>query len=173
MAVVDLIFLAIIAIFSIRCWIRGLVSELMSMAALIFGLLAAVFLFRKAAYLVRDLLMPNVKAFPEIISFVIIFLIVFGVIKMLEAMLKGIIEGIKLNGIDRFLGLIFGFAEGLLIVCLLLFLINIQPFVYPGPILQKSFFAQLFLPLIMGEGREPLDSIVTLYHLQGRPGAGV
>jgi len=164
-AIVDIVFLGIIAVFALRCAIRGMVSELMSMAALILGLLAAVFFFRKAAEIVRDRLMPGISVFPEIVSFIALFLVVFAAIKILEKMLKEIIEGVKLNGPDRFFGFIFGFAEGVLVVCLLLFVINIQPFVHPELILHKSFFAELLLPFIMGTKKEVLDSSYAIFAL--------
>jgi membrane protein required for colicin V production len=150
-AVIDVVFLGIIAIFAIRCAIRGLVSELMSMAALVFGILSAIFFFRKAAEIVRGRFMPDIKTLPEIISFIAIFIIVFVVIKFLESILKEIIAGIHLSGPDRFLGFILGLAEGVIIVCLLLFLINIQFFVDSSLILEKSFFADLLMPFIIGE----------------------
>jgi membrane protein required for colicin V production len=158
-AVVDIVFLGIIAIFTLRCAIRGAVSEVMSIAALVFGLLAAIFFYKKAAFIVRERFMPDIKALPEIISFIALFLIVFGVIKILEVMLKGIIEGIKLKGPDHFLGFILGFAEGLVVVCLLLFVINIQPFVHPAYVLDGSFFAELLLPFILGNKSEAIDSV--------------
>jgi membrane protein required for colicin V production len=162
-AIIDIVFLGIIAIFTLRCAIRGAVSELMSMAALVFGLLAAIFFYKKAAFIVRERFMPDVKALPEIISFIALFLIVFGVIKILESILKSIVEGIKLKGPDHFLGLVLGFAEGLVVVCLLLFIISIQPFVHPADILDGSFFAELLLPFIIGNKSEAADSDVMLF----------
>jgi len=161
-AIIDIVFLGIIAIFSLRCAIRGFVSELLSMAALIFGLLSAIFFFRKLAPIVRERFMPGIRALPEILSFVALFLAVFATIKLIELLLKEIIEGIQLNGPDHFLGFIFGFAEGVLVVCLLLFLITIQPLVHSGLILQGSFFADLLLPFIMGNRKKALDSVVWL-----------
>ena len=174
--IIDIVFLAVIAIFSIRCAIRGFVSELMSMAALIFGLITAIFLFRRAAVFVRDRFMPDVKTVPEIISFIVLFLSVFAVIKIIERLLKGIIDGIKLDGPDHFLGFVLGFAEGILVVCLLLFLLHIQPFVPLDTILEESFFDRLLMPFIMGGKRgdsNSADSIVKIIDFYWRTAAGV
>jgi membrane protein required for colicin V production len=159
-AIVDIVFLGIIAIFTLRCAIRGAVSEVLSMAALVFGLLSAIFFYKKAAFIVRERFMPDIKALPEIISFVALFLIVFGVIKILESILKNIVEGIQLKGPDHFLGFILGFAEGLIVVCLLLFIIYIQPFVDSAYVLDRSFFAELLLPFIIGDKSNITDSVV-------------
>jgi membrane protein required for colicin V production len=96
--------------------------------------------------------MPDVKTIPEIAAFIVLFGIVFIIMKILEYLLKDIIEGIKLGGADRFLGLIFGFVEGLVVVSLVLFIIRIQPLFDPGALLSESFFAGAILPLIANMG---------------------
>jgi membrane protein required for colicin V production len=67
-------------------------------------------------------------------------------------MLKSIIQGIKLGGADKFLGLIFGFAEGIVVVSLILFILHIQPLFDSSVLLSDSIFAGFLLPLITGEG---------------------
>jgi membrane protein required for colicin V production len=153
-AIIDIVFLGLIVIFSLRCAVRGFISEVLSMAALVFGLLAAIFFFRAGALIVREQFMPDVKVLPEIISFIAIFMIVFIIGKILELVLKNIIEGIQLGEVDRILGFFFGFAEGIIVICLLLFLIAIQPFVNPDLIFEKSFFAKILLPFIAGRRNE-------------------
>jgi membrane protein required for colicin V production len=167
LAVIDIVFLIIIAIFALRCALRGIVGELMSMAALVLGLLAAIFFFRKAADLIRGRFVPDVKALPEIISFVAVFIGVFAIIKILETILKDIIERIQLGGADRFLGFLLGIAEGLVIVCLLLFLIIVQPFVESDLILEGSFLADLLMPFIIGTRKELFESIVWFNGTEG------
>jgi membrane protein required for colicin V production len=120
------------------------------MAALVFGLLAAIFFYRAGAVIVRDHFMPDVKILPEIISFVVLFMIVFIVVKILELVLKSVIDGIRLGGIDRFLGFIFGIAEGIIVVCLVLFVISVIPFIDSESILGKSFLARILLPFVFG-----------------------
>jgi len=147
-AVIDYIFLALLALFVIRCYLKGFVSELLSIAAIVLGLLASLFFYKNGAYYLRMNFWPDVKAFPEILSFVALFVIVFLTVKLLEIMLKGIINGIRLGGVDRFLGIIFGLAEGIAVVSLILFLLNVQPLFDPSSVLSGSFFAELLLPLI-------------------------
>jgi len=162
LAIIDIVFLVIIAIFALRCALRGIVSELMSMAALVLGLLAAIFTFRKTADLIRGKFVPDVKALPEILSFVAVFIAVFATIKILETILKEIIDRIQLGGPDRFLGFFLGIAEGLVIVCLLLFLIIIQPFVEPQIVLEGSLLAEILMPFILGTRKELFESVAWL-----------
>jgi membrane protein required for colicin V production len=149
-AVIDIIFIALAIILTIRCALRGFIGELMSMAATVLGLLAALFFYKNGGAFIRTQFMPGMKIIPEILAFIALFLIVFILIKILESILKEIIEGIKLGGADRFLGLIFGLAEGIIVISLILFVLTIQPLFDPGPILRESFFADLLLPLITG-----------------------
>jgi len=149
-AVIDFIFIILIALFVIRCYLKGFISELLSMAAIVLGLLASLFFYKNGAEFLRNQYWPDLKTIPEILAFIALFLIVFVVVKLLEVMLKGIINGVKLGGADRFLGLIFGLAEGLVVVSLILFLLRIQPLFDPSSILSDSFFADLLLPLITG-----------------------
>jgi membrane protein required for colicin V production len=81
-------------------------------------------------------------------------------VKIVEITLKSIIEGIHLGSLDHLLGFMLGFVEGLVIVCLILFLIVIQPFFDSGRILGESLFAKIFLPLITGTRKEILESVV-------------
>jgi len=167
LAVIDIVFLIIIAIFALRCALRGIVGELMSMAALVLGLLAAIFFFRKTAELIRGKFVPDVKALPEIISFVAVFIAVFAIVKILETILRDIIERIQLGGVDRFLGFFLGVAEGLVIVCLLLFLIIVQPFVDSGLILEGSFLADILMPFIIGTRKELFESVARFSETAG------
>jgi len=159
---IDVVFMVIIAISALRCAARGFISELLSMAAFIFGLLAAIFFFRGGALLIRGWFMPEVKVLPEIIAFVALFLLVYIAIKTVEATIKKIIEGVQLGQLDHFLGFLFGCVEGVVIVCLLLFLISILPFFNADSVLEKSLFAKILLPFIIGDRKEVTEAIVRL-----------
>lgn len=49
-----------------------------------------------------------------------------------------------LKGINRLLGFLLGFAEGLLIIYFVIMVMLIQPFFDAGSILNNSFFYSLF-----------------------------
>ena len=163
LAAIDIVFIGVIILFALHCCVKGFVSEVMSLAAAILGTLLGVFFFRKGALFIRDSFMPQVKVLPEIIAFVVIFLTTFIVIRILQVMLKNIIEGIRLGWLDRLLGFFFGFAEGIVIVCLLLFLIDIQPLVDSGDILNESLFAKFLLPFISGIRKEAADMVAPAF----------
>jgi membrane protein required for colicin V production len=148
MAVIDIIFLALIAILIIRCGLRGLVKELMSMASVALGLLAAVSFYRQGAAFVRTKILSDVDVLPELIAFVALLAIVFFAIKILEHILQDIILRIHLGGLDRALGLVFGLLEGLILARLILFVLNIQPLFDAEPLLEHSIIVKLLDPLM-------------------------
>jgi membrane protein required for colicin V production len=152
-AVIDIVFIALIALFTVRCALKGFISELMSMAAVVLGLLSALYFFEEGGEFIRLKFMPDLEIISKIIAFIALFLIVFIVIKILESMLKEIIEGVRLGSADRFLGILFGLVEGFIVVSLVLFLFSVQPLFDYRPILEKSLFAKILMPLITGSGK--------------------
>lgn len=149
-AVVDIVFAGIIVLFVLRCIVRGFVSEIMFLVSLVFGLLSSIFFFRTVGEFIRERFMPEVATVPEVIAFIALFLFVFIIARILETILKGIIRGFGLGRLDRFLGAIVGVAEGIVVICLILLLITVQPFFDSSIVLGNSFFAELLLPFIVG-----------------------
>jgi membrane protein required for colicin V production len=154
-SVIDIVFLLLIILFIIRCYLKGFVGEVFSMAAIILGILSSLFFYKNGGEYLRNTFWPGLKVIPEIIAFIALFIIVFIAIKILELIFKGIIERVKLSGMDRFLGSIFGLAEGIAVVSLVLFILKIQPLFNPSSILSDSVFANFLLPLITGSQDVP------------------
>jgi membrane protein required for colicin V production len=147
----DIIFIILITIFIIRCYLKGFISELLTMSALILGILASLFFYKNGGEYLREQFWHGLAVIPEIVAFLDLFFIVFATIKILEILLRGIIERVELSGADRFLGIFFGLAEGIAVISFILFLIRIQPLFDPATILDGSFFAHIILPFITGK----------------------
>jgi membrane protein required for colicin V production len=145
--IIDIVFLALIFIITVRSGLRGLVTEVLSMASVALGLGAAIVFFRRGAAFVRTKILSDVAVLPELIAFVAIAAIVFFAIKILEHILQDIISRIHLGGLDKALGLVFGLLEGLIVVWLLIFVINIQPLFSAESLLERSIFVKLLDPL--------------------------
>jgi len=154
-SMIDLIFIALIGLFSIRGFLKGIISEFLSMAAIVLGLSASLFLYKNGGAVLRSLFWPDSQALPEIAAFVILFLAVFILVKILEKMIKGIINAVCLGAADSYLGLVFGLAEGIVVVSLILFIIMIQPLFNADDLISGSFFANLLLPYITGKEEMP------------------
>ena len=150
LAVIDFIFIGVIALFTIRGYLQGLISGVLSIAALLLGVLASIIFHESLARFLREQFIQDVENIaPEIISFIVIFLVVGIAISLIKILLKGIINTANLGGVDRILGLFFGFAQGFAVVGLLLFLLGIiQPIIDTTNILQNSLFASHLMPVI-------------------------
>ncbi|MCL2720419.1 MAG: CvpA family protein [Treponema sp.] len=150
-SIIDIVFVALIGLFMIRCYLKGFVSELLSMAGIVFGLLASLYFYKNGGAFIKEKFLPESEIIAEIIAFLLLFVIVYSVIKLLEKMLLNIIDQISLTSADSFLGIIFGLAEGIVFVSLVLFLLKVQPLFDSSNILNNSFFARLLLPFITGK----------------------
>ena len=151
---IDIVFIVLTALMVIHGFVRGFIAELFSWASLAVGVLAAVFLHPPVAGFIRESFMPEVAYLPEILSFVLIFLAGLVVCKLLESVFRNVITGANLGGLDKFLGAVFGFAEGIAISGLILFVLSVQPFFEVDSIIRDSFFARMLLPHIY---RLPLE----------------
>jgi membrane protein required for colicin V production len=147
----DVIFILIVVLFVIRCYLKGFVSEVLSMAAIVLSFLASLFFYKSGGAFLRTQFWNNMKIIPEVIAFIALFIIVFIAVKLLEPLLKGVINGIRLGGADRFLGIIFGLAEGIAVISLVLFVLRIQPLFDPSGFFSDSVFARVLLPFITGQ----------------------
>ncbi|MDR2758454.1 MAG: CvpA family protein [Spirochaetaceae bacterium] len=145
---IDIIFIALVLILVIRCALRGFIEEVLSMASVVIGALSAVFFYKKGGAFIRERYLENIEVIPEILAFVMLFLIPFVGIRILERIIKDIITRVKLGGFDRFLGILFGLLEGITLISLVLFVIDIQPLFDKNLLLEKSFFARFLLPLV-------------------------
>ena len=149
-SIIDIVFVVLIGLLMVRCYLKGFVSELLSMAGIVLGLFASLFLYKNVGEFLRNRFWHDLDTIPEIVAFVSLFLIVLFIIKLLERMLINIIDQISLTDADSYIGILFGLAEGIAVVSLILFLLKVQPFFDSSELLNGSFFARLLLPFITG-----------------------
>ncbi|MDR2535733.1 MAG: CvpA family protein [Treponema sp.] len=147
-AMLDIILLILMLIFVVRCTLQGFVKEVLSMTSWICGILGAIFFYKQGAAFIRTMFFQDVRLLPEVLAFAAVFFIIFLLIKIFEVLIKDIVNAVDLGGVDRFMGTLVGFVEGLACIVFVLFLITIQPIFETEPILEGSFFAEYFLPLI-------------------------
>jgi membrane protein required for colicin V production len=158
-APLDIICTVLIILLVLRCALRGFVGEFMAMASVVLGLLGAFFFYKNGAVFIRERFLPELKLIPGILAFVLIFLVIYALVRLVEYILRDIIERIQLGKVDRFLGVFFGLAEGIVLTGLVLFVISVQPLFDPDPVLNGSLFARLLLPLIRG-GEYPWAAVL-------------
>lgn len=118
--------LLIIGISIIVSMMRGAVREILAIA----GWLAAFYVAKTYASQLIPLLPAEIPSeqLKTLAAFVILFLAVLLIASLLCIALSGVINKIGLNWLNRGIGAMFGFARGLLIVCVLVFLAGLTNF---------------------------------------------
>ena len=116
----DYTILLIIGISIVVSMMRGAVREVLA----IMGWLAAIYVAKIYATQLIPLLPADIptEALKILAAYVIVFLGVLLVASLLTIALSSLIRKIGLNWLNRGIGAVFGFARGLLIVCVLVFL---------------------------------------------------
>ena len=142
----DIVFIVLIAAGAIRCSIRGFIAEVMSFAALILGVVAAVFFSKAGATLIDSYI--GFSNWNQIIAFLVIFVLVYLLVKLLEGILHRIFDKIHLEKLDRVLGFFLGLVEGGLAVALLVYLMHVQPIFDLQTLLENSVIARFVLEII-------------------------
>lgn len=116
MAWLDIAVFLLIGGFGIRGFLSGFVGELLSLGAVIAGILAVRFFHPQATVLLTPYLKTEYAA--ALLAFVLLFTAVFLAGKMLAGWIGGRMRASSLGMADRFLGLGFGAVKGLLIATL-------------------------------------------------------
>jgi membrane protein required for colicin V production len=106
----DVLFAGIVAVSTLLALLKGLVRELVSLAALIAGFLLAVFFYPVPAARLIDLF--RTEAIANLAGFLLIFLGTLLAGALVSFALNRFLKAAALKGADRFLGSIFGFVRG-------------------------------------------------------------
>lgn len=146
MNTLDYVLFAVIAVAALRCWFRGIISEVLSTAAVVGGLLAGIFFYRPVSAFAASLV--SLGGFEPVVGFVVSFAAVFIAVKVVERSLRGVLENLNLDILDRILGFAFGAFEGLIIAALALLVMRYQPIINVDALLDGSFLARILLPIV-------------------------
>ena len=117
----DYAILAILAISSLISLKRGFIKEALSMANWVLAFIIAV-TFRDAlsSLLVEQIATPSVR---EMVAFAILFAATLIVGAMVNHLIGELVRMTGLSGTDRFLGVLFGFIRGFIVVMAVLILV--------------------------------------------------
>ncbi len=158
MNTMDWVFVGLIVILAIRCFVRGFVEEILSVASFVGGIFAALLLYRPAAALLRGKL--GVTIVPEVLGFLIVFLLAFLAVKLVERLVTDGLEASHLERADRIVGLFLGMIEGLLLVSVILIVMTIVRIPALQKTLEGSAFAKTILPIIGPEVSKALTPVL-------------
>jgi membrane protein required for colicin V production len=158
-AYIDIVLLILLILLTARGFIRGFVTEFFALGAPVLGILASIFFYKNGAEFLRTKFLLEWIIFSELLAFVAIFLIVFLICKLVQKIINDVVDGMNLTTLDKVLGAVFGLAEGIVAVSLVLFVIVIQPLFDPSTVLHGSIFAGIILPLISNVSGEVIGRV--------------
>lgn len=112
--------LAIIGISIVVSMMRGAIKEMLA----IFGWVAAFYVAKTYSPLLSPLLPQDIptEALKTLAAFLILLIAVLFINSLLSIAISSVVSKIGLGWLNRFLGVVLGFAKGLLIACVLVFL---------------------------------------------------
>jgi membrane protein required for colicin V production len=160
LGILDYIFLALILISSFRGAFRGLIQEVMSLAALFISLLLATVFYPDGTKWIQS--RSSLDESATFISFICIFIAAYILFKLIQKAIVMMINESPLEGTDKLLGFFFGLLEGLLICFFIVYLIDFQDFIDLKGLSGKSYimpYLERFLPALDKPASEVMNKI--------------
>ena len=119
----DVFILIPIVWFWIRGISKGLVIELATLAGMVLGILGAYYFASYGQDLLKEYFSFSDRT-ARIISYIVIFLVIWIVVYLIGRAIDKSVDAVAMGWFNKILGGIFGLIKGVLIVCLVLFLIE-------------------------------------------------
>jgi len=147
--ILDYFFLALIIISSLRGAFRGMIQELISLAALFISLLLAAVFYPDGSQWIRS--KSSLQDSADFIAFIAVFAAAFILFKLLQKGIVYLINETPFESTDKLLGFFFGMLEGILICFLFVYIIDFQKLIDLGALTEKSAimpYLERFLPAL-------------------------
>ena len=143
---VDIVIPGVIAISALFSLMRGFVREALSLA----GWMAAFWIALTFAKDFADLLLTGISA-PSVrvvVSFTILFVVTLVISALMNRLAGSLVTKTGLTGTDRMIGMIFGVARGVVVVCVLVLLAGMTT-IPQDPWWQESVLIDVFHKLAL------------------------
>ena len=142
-ASIDVVFIVILSALVANGTSKGFIALFLGKAAFWVSFVVGIILNNFVATILSKWI-PIVLV-TKVLAFILLFILTYVIIKLVEKILGWIFKGEILKSLDRSLGLLFGLLEGVLLVILILLILNVQPWVDVGGLLQDSIFNKIFI----------------------------
>ncbi len=106
---VDLVVLAVLALSALLAFMRGLVREVLGLAAWVGAIFAGVWALPRARPQAQELL--GTSPWVDPLTFGVIFIIALIVLMLISRWISALVRASPIGGLDRTLGLVFGLAR--------------------------------------------------------------
>jgi len=138
MNLLDVILIVVIAFSSLYGLFKGLVKEVISLLALIVGLIGASRFYEGVSPLLKDLGLGEQVA--RIFSFIIVFVVIFVALILIGKLIHKLVHSIFLGWLNRLGGIGFGFIRGIIVSGIIIMILTIV-LSEKAPILSESKLA--------------------------------
>ncbi len=145
LSTVDIISLVIMVLMALRVTFKGFVSEFMSKAGILVGLVAALMFTTVLAPVIDERL--QLGSWSNLIAFIVLFFAGFLVTKMLAITISNILESLHLTAFDNILGFVLGLIEGAVVISFLVFVLRLQTLIDMNSLFAESWIVELLEPL--------------------------
>lgn len=143
---VDIMFGILILGASVRGASKGFITEAVSVASFVCGLSAAIVFHRVVASYLADVWGDS--RWNSLVAFLLIFVAVYVLARILEGILHRFFEALRLERLDRVLGLMLGTIEGVLVVAVVIAVMLWQPFLEIDGLLDHSTVVRVLTPYL-------------------------
>jgi membrane protein required for colicin V production len=113
---VDLVVLAVLAVSALLAFMRGLVREVLGLAAWVGAIFAAVWVLPRARPHARELF--GTSPWVDPVTFGVVFVISLIILMLISRWISALVRASPVGGLDRTLGLVFGLVRGAALVIL-------------------------------------------------------
>ena len=158
--ILDIIFILIIVVAALRGAFRGMIQEIISLAALFISLLLAAVFYPDLAKWIQQ--RSSLEDGATLIAYAVIFVVSFVLFKLLQKAIVSLINESAMESTDRLLGFFFGLLEGVLLCFLLVYLMNFQHIVNLDKITGESRivpYLERFLPALDKPASDLIDRL--------------
>jgi membrane protein required for colicin V production len=159
---IDAAVLVTVILSAVFSMVRGFVREVLAVGAWVGALVAAVKFYPLMMPEITSILPAAMKVYAIYGAAAVVFLVVLIVLSLVSALVGGLVRDSALSGLDRSLGLVFGAARGVLIVCFayIALSIGVAEAQWPAPVVNARFLPMAF---------QGASALVGLFPVKYRP----
>lgn len=110
----DWVIVTIVGVSTLTSLLRGFIKEAFSLLGWVLAFAISMVFSERLSYLLAQSIENPVGR--QVVSFALLFVVTLVAVALLSKLLRTVVEFVGLGGLDRLLGMAFGFARGVLIV---------------------------------------------------------
>ena len=162
---IDIVFSVIVLFIAISACVHGFIAEIFGKIAVIASFFTAFYFCGKLAAKMQNII--SVKGVCVAVSFAILFIATFLAVKIIQTAIKSFFSGDILKSLDRLLGFVLGFLEGIVILYFLIVALQVMPFWDNiSSYFEESFIYNIFNSLLNKKQENASENFALLWQMK-------